>query len=70
MNVIPDNNLSAIILGKIIVKMMFDVEGRCEWYKGIVAEYNIVTGKYSILFPYNNETIQTSLDDEDLKFID
>ena len=66
-DVIPDNNPSAI--GK-KVKMMFDVEGRYEWYEGIVAGYNIVTGKYSIFFPYNNETIQTNLDDEDLKFID
>ena len=65
-DVIPDNNPSAI--GKKVI--MFDVEGRCEWYEGIVAGYNIVTGKYSIFFSYDNETIQTNLDDEDLKFID
>ena len=68
MDVIPDNNNPFAIRKK--VKMMFDVEGMCEWYEGIVAGYNIVTGKYSIFFPYNNETIQTNLDDDDLKFID
>ena len=66
-DVIPDNNPSAI--GK-KVKMMFDVEGRYEWYEGIVDGYNTVTEKYSIFFPYDNETIQANLDDEDLNFID
>ena len=54
------------------MKMMFDVEGRCEWYEGCGGHSccMVTIWKYSIFFPYDNETIQTNLDDEDLKFID
>ena len=39
-----------------------------EWYKGVVATYNIVNVKYGI-FLIDNETIETTLN-QDLEFID
>ena len=50
--------------------MLFDVDDHTEWYEGVVATYNIVNGKYGIFVPVDNETIETTLDDEDLEFID
>ena len=51
--------------------MLFDVDDHTEWYEGVIATYNIVNGKYGIYFPCDNETIETTLDDdEDLEFVD
>ena len=52
------------------VKMLFTVEDKDEWCEGIIATYNILSGKYGIYFPADNETVETSLEDDDLKFID
>ena len=52
------------------VKMLFTVEDEDEWYEGIIATYNILSGKYGIYFPTDNETVETSLEDDDLEFID
>lgn len=49
--------------------MLFDVDDHMEQYEGVIATYNI-NGKYRIYFPCDNETIETTLDDEDLEFVD
>lgn len=67
LDLVPGHDPSAI--GR-RVKMLFDVDDDTEWYKGVIATYNIVSGKYGIFFPADNETIETTLDDEDLEFID
>ena len=58
------------VIGK-RVRMLFNVDDHTEeWYEGIIATYNIITGKYGIYFPSDNETVESTLDDEDLEFID
>ena len=63
-DLVPNNILGAI--GK-RVKILFVVDDHTEWYEGIVAIYNILSGKYGIFFPSDKET---TLDDDDLEFID
>ena len=44
------------------------MEDEDEWYEGIIATYNnILSG---IHFPADNETVETSLEDDNLEFID
>ena len=51
------------------VKMLFTVEDEDDWYEGIVVTYNILSGKYGIYFPADNETVETNREDDDLHFI-
>ena len=53
------------------VKMLFTVDDHSdEWYEGIIATYNVLSGKYGVYFPADNETVETTLEDNDLEFID
>ena len=52
------------------VRMRFEVSGSEKWYDGVISAYNGVTGKYGVYFPCDKETVEVSLDDEDMEFID
>ena len=41
-----------------------------QWYEGIISSYNVITGKYSVYFPYDGVTKEASYDDEDMEIID
>ena len=52
------------------VEMKFSVEdGPEEWFTGIITTYNCMSGKYGIYFPYDGQTVDTTLDDEDLRLL-
>ena len=54
------------VIGK-NVRMKFQTSaGKEQWYDGIICSYNGITVKYSIYFPCDGETIETTLDDSDL----
>ena len=51
--------------------MKFEVEkGIEEWYEGMIASYNIFSGKYTVLFPSDGQTEEASFDDNDMEFLD
>ena len=39
-------------------------------FEGIIASYNGLTGKYGIYFPIDEKTVDVSLEDQDITFID
>ena len=41
-----------------------------QWYEGIISSYNVITGKYSVYFPYDRVTEEVSYDDKDMEIID
>ena len=44
------------------MRMKFeDTKGKPKWYEGVI------TKKYGIYFPCDKQTVETSLDDEDLE---
>ena len=50
--------------------MLFTVDDHSdEWYEGIIATYNVLSGKYGVYFPADNETVETTFEDNDLEFI-
>ena len=55
---------------KVKVKFMVTNLKKEEWFPGIVSTYNGLNGKYGIYFPSDEQTIEMSLNDEDLKFVD
>ena len=59
------------VIGK-QVKMKFQIveSDISEWFQGIISSYDGVTQKYGIYFPSDEETVYTSLDDEDLEFLE
>ena len=54
------------ILGK-CARMRF--KGEEEWYEGVVSSYSVITGKFSIYFPSDEQTEEASFDDEDLEIV-
>ena len=67
-NWIPNKHPDAI--GK-RVRMKFEVEkGIEEWYEGMIASYNIFSGKYTVYFPSDGQTEEASFDDNDMEFLD
>ena len=46
-----------------------DQKGQEQWYERIVSSY-MITGKYSVYFPYDGVTEEASYDDEDMEIID
>ena len=54
---------------KVKVKFMVTNRKKEEWFLGIVSTYNGLNRKYGIFFPSDEQTIEMSLDDEDLKLI-
>lgn len=54
---------------KVKVKLMVDLK-REEWFWVIISTYNGLSGKYGVYFLSGQQTVQTTLDDEDLKLID
>ena len=48
--------------------MKFNIEnGKEEWFEGVICSYNGITQKYDVYFPCDGETVDTSLDDEDME---
>lgn len=64
---IPSTNPD--ILGR-RAKMKFDEGGEDVWYEGIISSYNVISGKYGIYFPSDDQTEEASLDDEDLEIME
>ncbi len=44
--------------------------GKDEWFDGVIATYNGISGKYGVFFPCDGETVEMSIDDHDLKLMD
>ena len=44
--------------------------GKEESFEGITASYNGTTGKYGVYFPIDEQTVDVSLDDKDLTFVE
>ena len=60
-------NSNPEVLGK-SVRMKFNIEnGKEEWFEGVICSYNGITQKYDVYFPCDGETVDTSLDDEDME---
>lgn len=50
--------------------MKFEIDSNIEqWFEGIIVSYNSVNQKYKIHFPCDNDTVEASIDDEDLEFM-
>ena len=49
--------------------MKFETKkGNFQWYEGTIVSYNGQNMKYGVYFLYDGETVETSLDDEDMEF--
>ena len=55
------------VMGK-QVETKFKISGK-KWFQGVITTYNGLTGHYGIHFPYDSQTIDVTLDDEDLRFL-
>ena len=51
------------------VEMKFKISGKDEWFQGVITTYNRLTGHYEIYFPYDSQTIDVTLNNEDLRFL-
>ena len=58
------------ILGKKARMKFNDGEGEDQWYEGVVSSYNVITGKYSVYFPCDGATEETSYADGDFELMD
>ena len=52
------------------VKFLVKEAGEEEWFDGVIVSYNGISGQYGVFFPCDGETVELSLDDHDLKFMD
>ena len=50
--------------------MKFNVNGKTEWFKGIVNAYDGLTGKYGVYFPCDKQTVYILEGNKDIRFID
>ena len=50
--------------------MKFNVNGKTEWFKGIVNAYDGLTGKYGVYFPCDKQTVYMLEGDKDIRFVD
>ena len=50
------------IIGKRAKMKFFDQKGQEQWYEGIISSYNVITGKYSVYFPYDRLTDMEIID--------
>ena len=50
--------------------MKFTVNRKTECFKGIVNAYDGLTGKYSVYFPCDKETVYILEDDKKIRFAD
>ncbi len=52
------------------VEMKFKVaSGKIQWFKGQIRNYDGLTGKYGIYFPFDSETVYVHPNDKDIRFI-
>ena len=58
------------VLGKAVkVRFLVKESGKEEWFDGMIILYNGMAGLYGIYFPCDGQTVEMSLDDEDLKLV-
>ena len=51
------------------VKFLVKESGKEEWFDGMIISYNGMSGLYGIYFPCDGQTVEMSLDDEDLELV-
>lgn len=67
----PENQFTTDSYSEVIgknIRMKFETSSETEvWYNGIICSYNIITKKYGVYFPCDQQTVETSLDDSDVE---
>ena len=51
------------------VNFLVKESGKEEWFDGMIISYNGMSGLYGIYFPCDGQTVEMSLDDEDLELV-